>query len=91
MQVALASADSHNNRHLRWEAGYAMEAGLPADAALAAITSVPAQLLGVPALGQLRVGALADLVVLDGHPLTLEGHVVAIVSGGTLELEPLQP
>lgn len=91
VRVALASADSHNNRHLRWEAGYAAEAGLPPDAALAAITSVPAAIVGLPALGQLRVGALADLVVLDGPPLTLQGHVTAVMSGGELELAPRQP
>lgn len=91
VRVALASADSHNNRHLRWEAGYAADAGLPTEAALAAITSVPASLIGLPALGQLRVGALADLVVLDGPPLTLQGHVTAVISGGELELAPRQP
>ena len=43
--------------------------GLPPSAALAAATINPASWLGATDLGALRVGAAADLLVLDGNPL----------------------
>jgi imidazolonepropionase-like amidohydrolase len=91
VQVAIASSDSHNNRHLRWEAGYALEAGLPWQVALDAVTRLPAQLFGVQGPGQLRVGDLADLAVYDDDPLSLQGHIKLVLAGGELELAPRQP
>lgn len=46
----------------------AVDRGLPADAALASLTTIPAQLFGVDAIaGRVRPGALANLVVTDGE------------------------
>ena len=46
-----------------------MEAGLPADTALAAVTTVPAEILGVDRqLGTVEAGKIANLVVADGPP-----------------------
>jgi N-acetylglucosamine-6-phosphate deacetylase len=40
---------------------------VPLPAALEAATSVPARVLGLPAVGRLDVGLPADLVVLDDN------------------------
>lgn len=46
------------------------EGGLGALGALAAATAGGAAALGLPGLGRLAVGAEADLLVVDGDPLT---------------------
>ncbi len=56
---------------LRQAAGNAVANGFPRDAALAAITSVPADVFGVRDAGRIRRGALANLVVWNGDPLEL--------------------
>ncbi len=55
VKVAISTGDTHNARKLRQVAGNAVQSGLPHDAAVAAITSVPAEALGMGA----RYGALA--------------------------------
>lgn len=46
-----------------------VEAGLPAEVALAAVTTVPAEILGVDRqLGTVEAGKIANLVVADGPP-----------------------
>ncbi|HTO05951.1 MAG TPA: amidohydrolase family protein [Myxococcota bacterium] len=59
----------HFAHRLRWAAGNAVAEGLPYDAALAAVTSVPAELFGEPRSGVLRAGAPATLVLWNGDPL----------------------
>lgn len=60
----------HSSRTLRLEAGNAVANGLPWEAALAAITRVPAEIFDVAAtLGTLAPGKSADLVVWSGDPL----------------------
>jgi imidazolonepropionase-like amidohydrolase len=67
VKVAIVSADNHNARNLPYEAGIAVANGLPMDAALAAITLVPAQVLGLDArVGALVPGKDADVILLDG-------------------------
>jgi imidazolonepropionase-like amidohydrolase len=52
------------------EAGFAVRGGLPEDAALAAITIVPARMLGIAhRVGTLEVGKDCDLAVTDGDIL----------------------
>src|SRR3546814_4333984 len=63
---------SHNARKVRQLAGNAVANGMAWDAALAGLTSVPAQTLGVAdQLGSLAVGRRADLVLWSGDPLAL--------------------
>lgn len=70
--VALMSGDSHNARNLRQDAGNAVAWGLPWDAALAAMTTVPARIWGLEGrYGRLEPGYEADVVVWDGDPLEL--------------------
>lgn len=47
-----------------------VQAGLTPAKALAAATTGPARMLGADTLGRIRAGAVADLVLLEGNPLT---------------------
>jgi len=61
---------SHNARKIRQLAGNAVANGLPWEAALAGLTSVPASSFGVGnELGTIAVGQRADLVLWSGDPL----------------------
>ena len=61
---------SHNARKIRQLAGNAVANGLPWDAALAGLTSVPANSLGIgDDLGKIATGQRADLVLWNGDPL----------------------
>lgn len=65
------------------EAGFAIRGGLPEDAALASITTVPARILGVShRVGSLEVGKDCDAIVTDGDLLHYRTFVqYAIVDG----------
>jgi N-acyl-D-aspartate/D-glutamate deacylase len=61
---------THNARKVRQAAGVAVAHGLPFDAALAALTSNPAEIFGLGAeYGRIAPGYLADLVLWSGDPL----------------------
>ena len=60
---------THNARKQRQLAGNAVAHGLPWDAALAGLTSVPAQAFGLSQRGRIEVGQQADLVLWSGDPL----------------------
>lgn len=64
--VTFALTTGGGDSDLREGARTAIEYGLPEDAALRAVTSVPASLLGRPELASLREGMTANLVVTDG-------------------------
>ena len=67
---SLRDPDPHNIRKLRNVAGIAVAHGLPWDAALSAITSVPARLFRATSeYGSIEVGKPANLVVWSGDPL----------------------
>jgi hypothetical protein len=71
VRVAFSQAGdaTHNARKIRQLAGNAVAHGLPWDAALAALTRVPADIFGLPQHGRIEVGANADLVLWSGDPL----------------------
>jgi hypothetical protein len=61
---------SHNARKVRQLAGNAVANGLPWEAGLAGLTTVPAQVLGLDReLGAIAPGRRADLVLWNGDPL----------------------
>ncbi len=65
--VAIAHFDSHNARNITQEAGIAVANGLPADAALAAVTINVAKAYGMDHdYGTIAAGKVASLVVWDG-------------------------
>ena len=71
-----ASVSSHNTRNLRHAAGVAAANGMPWEAALAAITSTPAEVWGVADhYGRVAPGQDADLVVWSDDPLELTSLV----------------
>lgn len=77
--LPLTSADA-----LRVGAAIAARNGLSAAAARAAITSVPAEVLGLESeLGSLRPGLRADVVVFSGDPLDLRSRVLAVYVDGS--------
>jgi imidazolonepropionase-like amidohydrolase len=68
---------------MREGAGFAVASGLPYAAALAAITSAPAQIIGLDAkVGTLAPGASADLVIWDGDPLEPASAPVSVLIAG---------
>ncbi len=68
----------------------AMQCGVDEDAALKALTTVPAELLGVSAqLGTIAPGKLANLVVVDGNLFDPDSAIRAVwVAGRQHEIEP---
>lgn len=70
-------------RVVLWEAGVAVQHGLPAAAALRALTIDAARLCGVEArLGSLEVGKDADLALYDGDPFEFTTHCVGALIDG---------
>ncbi|HPF13430.1 MAG: amidohydrolase family protein [Planctomycetes bacterium] len=66
------------------QAGRAMHGGLAFDKALAAVTLVPARVLGLEdRIGSVEVGKDADLVLWSGPPFELTSRVLAVWVSGT--------
>jgi imidazolonepropionase-like amidohydrolase len=81
--VGISTRETHNARKLRQVAGNAVRAGLPHDAAIAAVTRVPAEALGLGArYGTLAPGKTANLTVWSGDPLEISTRVVEVVIRG---------
>jgi imidazolonepropionase-like amidohydrolase len=65
-------------------------AGLSRADALRSATSASARYLGMPLLGQIKVGFIADLVLLSGNPLEDLSHLrnpVLVIKGGEIVLD----
>jgi imidazolonepropionase-like amidohydrolase len=82
------SAPDRSPTSLRLALSLAVAAGLPADAAVATVTSVPAKMLGLGA----RIGLVApkydaDLVVFDGAPWEVRSRVLLVVAGGAVTFD----
>jgi imidazolonepropionase-like amidohydrolase len=81
--VVITSGDTHNARKLRQIAGNAVRAGMPHEAAIAAITRAPAEAFGMGArYGTLAPGKVANLVVWSGDPLEIATRAVTVVIRG---------
>lgn len=81
--IALSSGNTHNARKLRQAAGNAVRAGLPAAAAIEAITRGPAVALGMSdSHGTIAAGKVANLVVWSGDPLEIQTRVIAVYIRG---------
>jgi imidazolonepropionase-like amidohydrolase len=84
----LANAEPFYVRKLREAAGVAVAYGLPWDAALAAITRVPAEAFGVAdRVGVLETGRPADLVLWSGDPLEVTTWAEKVWIGGRAQPE----
>lgn len=83
LPIALSGGLREVHEDLRMAAILALRGGLPAERALAAITRVPAEILGVDdRVGSLAPGRDADLLVLTGQPLDINSHVRQVYVGG---------
>ena len=86
--VKLAIKTDHpviDGRDLMWEAAKAHHYGLPEQAALAAVTSVPADAIGLgDRVGRVAVGKDADVVLWRKHPLTIGARPAQVWVDGVL-------
>jgi imidazolonepropionase-like amidohydrolase len=83
VQVALTTRGSSGTSDFLGDLRVAIEHGLNAESALAALTSTPAALFGVEGeLGAVRVGAAADLVLVEGDLASKERSVRHVFVGG---------
>lgn len=81
--VCLTTGETHNARKLRQVAGNAVRAGLPRDAALAAVTRAPAEAFGLGArYGSVEPGHVANVVVWSGDPFEPSTKVEAVFVRG---------
>ena len=79
----LHSDEASNSRNTPFEAAQAVAYGLPAEAALRAITADAAAILGVSdRAGTLTPGKRASLVVADGSPLQITTGIKAVFVDG---------
>ncbi|KAF7969725.1 hypothetical protein HWV62_26136 [Athelia sp. TMB] len=77
-----------NSRFLLYEAAQAHYFGLPANIALASVTSTPAQVMGADhRIGFIKSGYDADVVVWDSHPLSLGATPKQVWIDGISQLE----
>lgn len=82
--VAFMSNDAHDVRNIKQAAGNAVSYGMPWEAALAALTIVPARIWGIAdRYGSLEPGKDADVVVWDGDPLELTSYPEHVFIRGT--------
>ncbi|KAK3305970.1 uncharacterized protein B0T15DRAFT_494100 [Chaetomium strumarium] len=77
-----------NAQHVVFEAAKAYKYGLPYHAALAAVTTAPAERLGFGnRLGKVKPGFDADIVVWDSDPLSVGATPVQVWIDGTAQFE----
>ena len=82
------SGKNTQGRWLMLEAALASGFGMPPEAALKAITINAAEILGVAdRVGSITPGKDADLIVLDGPPLSVETWVRMVLVNGRLVYE----
>jgi imidazolonepropionase-like amidohydrolase len=83
VRFAIVTDADSNSRNLPFEAAMARAFGLPADAALRAITLSPAEILGVGTrLGSIDAGKDANLVVASGDIMDARTRVEAVFIDG---------
>jgi imidazolonepropionase-like amidohydrolase len=91
-RIALAGGQRDVNEDLRMAAILAVRGGMPPEQALAAITRVPAEILGVDdRVGSLAPGTDADLLVLTGEPLDINSYVRQVYVGGEAVFDAPHP
>lgn len=85
VQVALRTQEVENVRNLSYNAAFAAAYGMGREAALEAVTIVPARIFGVDdRLGSIEAGKAATLFVADGDPFETKTQVRHLVIDGYL-------
>jgi imidazolonepropionase-like amidohydrolase len=83
VKSAFASFGSAYSRTLPYEAAMGIPYGLPREAALRAITTNPAEILGLgDRLGTIEPGKIANLIVTDGDPLEIRTQIRHLIIAG---------
>lgn len=92
-ELAVTSFGLGTPKELHARMAKAIEAGLSAEQALAAVTTVPARLLGLDdRLGTVAAGKIANLVVAEGDLFTEETKLREVwIDGRRFELKELEP
>lgn len=80
--IAFRSENTHNAGWIRQGGGIAVANGLPFEAAIAAITSAPAEIWGLEGRGSVARGNVADLVLWSGDPLEVTTHAERVMIDG---------
>jgi imidazolonepropionase-like amidohydrolase len=88
VKFAFATGNNEFVRNLPYNAGRAVAFGLPEDEALKAVTINAAEIWGVAdKTGSIEKGKWADLMLMDGDPLTAESNVKHVyIKGVDIEL-----
>jgi imidazolonepropionase-like amidohydrolase len=85
VKFAFSTGGASNARHVPYHAALAVAYGLPADAALRALTLAPAEMFGVgDQLGSIEPGKLANLFITTGDPLDIRSQVTEVFIKGRL-------
>lgn len=89
VKVALRTRETENVRNLPFHAGFAAAYGMGKEAALKAVTLVPAEIFGVSdMLGSLDEGKIANLFVADGDAFETKTNIEKLyIAGRDIPLE----
>ncbi len=91
LAIASFASSGRASKALRFDAAQAIAAGFDHQRVLAAITSVPAELVGAgDRLGKIKAGYQADLAVFAGEPLDPTTRVLFTISAGEVIYEAEQ-
>ncbi len=83
VKVALTSGAQAQSIDLLTAAAFAVRHGMPRDKALKAITTTPAEILGVAdKVGSLEKGKDADILILSGDPLEVTTRIEKVILNG---------
>jgi imidazolonepropionase-like amidohydrolase len=86
VRFAIVSDDASQSRNLPYEAAMARAFGLPADAALRAITLSPAEIFGVAdRIGSIAVGKAANLFLATGDVMDARSQVTNVFVDGVAQ------
>lgn len=88
IETALSAHELRDEDGLARQAMYAIRFGVSLDDALAAVTAVPARLLGIDDIvGTLEVGKRADLVIWSGEPFDAVSAPRVVLIGGEVVVD----
>lgn len=83
VKFAFSTGAGSNSRHVAFHAALAMAYGLPADAALKALTIWPAEIFGADKeIGSVEKGKMANFFITTGDPMDLRTQVVGVFVKG---------
>jgi imidazolonepropionase-like amidohydrolase len=86
--TGMGGSDTHNAYLVKQSAGNAVANGLSKSAAIAAMTSNPAEVFGATVSGDIAVNQTADLVLWGGDPLELTSEAqLVLINGEVIPME----